>query len=220
MKVCDICNKPLDHMAVDARTTMGPWAWMCPTCYVKCIRYAQHINGDHRVNQNPAITNQPSEADLFEALEHNEAERIYFEQIQNPQIYDAWIQTLKEKIRKATEQIGELERKRFVAPGRVTACLSRAIRLQQQLTQVRSDRSKAAAEKRSDRQGEQRQTERLTAAQKLELWERAMTWMVTVQPPERRHCLIDEWNQITDKAEKERWLVEQYQDAMQSGGVK
>jgi hypothetical protein len=44
-----------------------------------------------------------------------------------------------------------------------------------------------------------------------------MTWMVTVQPPERRHCLIDEWNQITDKAEKERWLVEQYQDAMQSG---
>jgi hypothetical protein len=83
------------------------------------------LNGDHRVNQNPAITNQPSEADLLEALEHNEAERSYFEQIQNPQIYGAWIQTLKEKIRKATEQIGELEQDRFVAPGRVTACLSR-----------------------------------------------------------------------------------------------
>jgi hypothetical protein len=170
------------------------------------------------VNQNPAITNQPSEADLLEALEHNKAERSYFQLIQNPQLYGTWVHVEYEKIRKAGEQIKKLEQDRLTAPSHVESCIRRSVQLQQQLAQVRSDRSKAAAEKRSDRQGEQRQAERLTAAQKLELWERAMTWMVMVQPPERRHCLIDEWNQITDKAEKERWLIEQYQDAIQWGG--
>ena len=32
---CDLCSKtiPVDTIAVDGRTTLGPWAWMCEDCF-------------------------------------------------------------------------------------------------------------------------------------------------------------------------------------------
>lgn len=31
---CDLCKRPIMRTFVDGRTTMGPWAIMCPSCRV------------------------------------------------------------------------------------------------------------------------------------------------------------------------------------------
>lgn len=31
--VCDICKNPITDQFIDGRTTLGPWAIMCPTCH-------------------------------------------------------------------------------------------------------------------------------------------------------------------------------------------
>ena len=35
-KNCDICGSPLEQewSFIDGKTTMGPWALMCPSCHV------------------------------------------------------------------------------------------------------------------------------------------------------------------------------------------
>jgi hypothetical protein len=33
-ETCDICRRPLTRTFVDGRTSMGPWAIMCPACRV------------------------------------------------------------------------------------------------------------------------------------------------------------------------------------------
>ena len=33
---CDICHRTLMRTFVDGKTTMGPWAIMCPTCRLAC----------------------------------------------------------------------------------------------------------------------------------------------------------------------------------------
>lgn len=33
-KKCDICGVDIDEVFYDAKTQMGPWAFMCPSCHV------------------------------------------------------------------------------------------------------------------------------------------------------------------------------------------
>ena len=56
-EACDICKRPLMRGFVDGKTSMGPWAIMCPSCRVDVGPMVLGTGRGQKFERSPATNN-------------------------------------------------------------------------------------------------------------------------------------------------------------------